>query len=85
MEKITIIGLDLAKRSFQVHGAYADGSVAFRKKLTRAQVIPFFADQPSCVVAMEACATAHDWGREIGALGHDIKRNRPIWDTCRAG
>ena len=79
MGEVSIIGLDLAKRSFQVHGAYTDGSVAFRKKLTRAQVVPFFADQPSCVVAMEACATAHDWGREIGALGHEIKLIPPVY------
>jgi transposase len=79
MGEVSIIGLDLAKRSFQVHGAYADGSVAFRKKLTRAQVVRFFADQPSCVVAMEACATAHDWGREIGALGHEIKLIPPVY------
>lgn len=41
MDKVTIIGVDLAKRSFQVHGASADGSVLFRKKLSRAQVVPF--------------------------------------------
>ncbi|WP_425357854.1 hypothetical protein [Roseobacter litoralis] len=70
MDKVTIIGVDLAKRSFQVHGSSADGSVLFRKKLSRAQVVPFFAQQPVCIVAMEACATTHDWAREIGALGH---------------
>ncbi len=46
MEKTIIIGLDLAKNVFQAHGARADGSVAFRKKLTRNQVLPFFAEQP---------------------------------------
>lgn len=79
MDKVTIIGVDLAKRSFQVHGASADGSVLFRKKLSRAQVVPFFAQQPVCIVAMEACATAHDWGREIGALGHEVKLIPPIY------
>ncbi len=79
MDKVTIIGVDLAKRSFQVHGASADGSVLFRKKLSRAQVVPFFAQQPICIVAMEACATAHDWGREIGALGHEVKLIPPIY------
>jgi len=47
--------------------------------------VPFFAQQPVCIVAMEACATAHDWGREIGALGHEVKLERvatyPIQDT----
>lgn len=79
MEMVTIIGVDLAKRSFQAHGASADGSVLFRKKLSRAQVVPFFAQQPICIVAMEACATAHDWGREIGALGHEVKLIPPIY------
>ena len=59
MSEVTIIGIDLAKRVFQLHGARADGSVVFRKKLSRSQVLAFFAQQPNCVVAMEACATAH--------------------------
>ena len=79
MEMVAIIGVDLAKRSFQVHGAAADGSVLFRKKLSRAQVLAFFVQQPNCTVAMEACATAHDWGRQIEALGHDVKLIPPIY------
>ena len=73
MEQVTIVGLDLAKRVFQVHGATADGGIAIRKKLSRGQVLAFFADLPPCVVAMEACATAHYWAREIGALGHNLR------------
>ena len=69
MEKTIIIGLDLAKNVFQAHGAKADGSVAFRKKLTRDQVLAFFAGQPVCLVAMEACASAHHWARSIRDLG----------------
>ena len=53
MEAATIIGLDLAKRSFQTHGALADGRVAFRKKLTREKTLGFLAEQPRCVVAMD--------------------------------
>ena len=79
MEMVAIIGVDLAKRSFQVHGSAADGKVLFRKKLSRAQVLPFFAQQPHCTVAMEACATAHEWGRQIGALGHEVKLIPPIY------
>ena len=52
MEKVSIIGLDLAKRSFQAHGALAEGGVAFRKKLSREKVLAFFAEQPRCIVAM---------------------------------
>ena len=53
MEHATIIGIDLAKRSSQLHGARADGSVAFRKKQSRDKVLAFVAAQPRCVVAME--------------------------------
>ena len=72
MNEVSIIGIDLAKRVFQLHGAAADGSVVFRKKLTRAQLLPFLASQPAAIVAMEACGTAHHWGREAARLGHTI-------------
>ena len=64
MSEVSIIGIDLAKRVFQWQGAREDGSVVFRKKLSRGQVLVFFARQPNCVVAMAACATAHGRGRE---------------------
>ena len=54
MEQVTIVGIDLAKRSFQLHGAGADGSIAFRRKLSREKLLDFLASQPRCVVAMEA-------------------------------
>ena len=79
MEQVTIIGIDLAKRVFQVHGAASDGKVVFRKKLSRAQLLPFLAGQPRCTVAMEACATAHEWGRSIGALGHVVRLLPPVY------
>ena len=53
MEKASMIGMDLAKNSFQLHGAGADGSVAFRKKLSRSKVLTFLGNQAPCVVAME--------------------------------
>jgi transposase len=79
MKEVTIIGVDLAKRTFQVHGAAADGSVVFRRKLSRSQLLPFLARQPACTVAMEACATSHHWGREIAKLGHVVKAIPPIY------
>jgi len=79
MKKVTIIGVDLAKRVFQAHGAAAGGSVVFRKKLSRAQLLPFLAQQSACTVAMEACATSHYWGREIEKLGHAVKAVPPIY------
>ena len=79
MKEVTIVGVDLAKRVFQVHGAAADGSVIFRKKLGRSQFLAFLAKLPICIVAMEACATSHFWGREIGKLGHAVRLIPPIY------
>ena len=71
--EVTTIGLDLAKSVFQAHGADETGEVVFRKKLRRDQVLPFFASQPRCLVAMEACGGAHFWARELAALGHETR------------
>ena len=79
MGEVSIIGIDLAKNSFQVHGAMAEGSVAYRKKLSRGKLLSFLALQPRCVVAMEACAGAHYWGREIMTLGHEVRLLPPIY------
>src|ERR1700687_5778571 len=73
MEKAIIIGVDLAKHVFQVLGACADGSVAFRKKISRDKLLPFLSSQPRCVVAMEVCAGAHYWARDIQAQGHEVR------------
>ena len=79
MEQVSIVGIDLAKRSFQVHGARADGSVAFRRKVSREKLLGFLASRPRCVVAMEACASAHYWGREILKLGHNVRLVPPVY------
>ena len=79
MAKATIIGVDLAKRTFQLHGAGSNGSVVLRKKLPRDRVVSFLAAQPLALVAMEACASAHHWAREIAALGHEVKLVPPIY------
>ena len=73
MEQATIIGIDLAKRSFQLHGVTRQGRAVFRKKVSRGQLLNFLSAQPRAVVAMEACATAHDWGRAIKKLGHEVR------------
>ncbi|AXI49092.1 hypothetical protein C1J03_23505 (plasmid) [Sulfitobacter sp. SK012] len=59
MSEVTMIGIDLAKRVFQLHVACASGTGIFCKKLTRVQLLAFISRQPTCLVAMEACATAH--------------------------
>jgi hypothetical protein len=69
MKKPTIIGIDLAKRVFQLHGVTGDGRTVFRRKISRGQLLNFLAEQPRSVVAMEAFATAHGWGRAIESSG----------------
>jgi transposase len=70
---VTRIGLDLAKHVFQVHGVDAAGNVVVTRKLRRGVVSDFFRQLPSCLVAMEACGSAHYWGREIAAFGHEVR------------
>ena len=77
MEEVTIIGVDLAKNVFQVHGAAADGSVVFRKKLSRPQFARFMAVQSPCQIAMEACPSAHHWAREMIRHGHRVRLIAP--------
>lgn len=79
MDTVTIIGVDLAKSVFQLHGAGRDGQVLLRKKLTRPQFRLFCEQQQRCVFAMEACATAHYWGREISAMGHEVRLIPPAY------
>ena len=79
MKEVSIIGLDLAKHVFQAHGASSSGEVLFRKKLRREQILSFFASQPRCLVAMEACASSHFWARAIGELGHEVRLIPPAY------
>ena len=79
MDQVTTIGLDIAKHVFQVHGADAGGHVLFRKRLTRAKLLGFLAAQAPCVIAMEACAGAHYWAREVSKLGHCVRLIAPAY------
>ena len=79
MGQASTIGLDIAKRVFQAHGADATGRVVFRKRLVRAKVLEFFAGQPRCLVALEACGGAHYWARELGKLGHTVRLIPPAY------
>jgi transposase len=66
-------GIDLAKSVFQVHGVEASGQVVVQRQLRRAQVLTFFAKQPPALIGMEACGSAHYWGRELAKLGHEVR------------
>jgi transposase len=77
MKEVSIIGVDLAKQVFQLHGATAEGEVVFRKKVSRKQFLAFMQAHPRCRVAMEACATAHHWARRLMSLGHEVRLIAP--------
>jgi transposase len=79
MPQVATIGLDLAKNVFQVHGVDGDGKVIIRRQLRRAEVNRLFTTLPPCLVGMEACASAHQWAREIAALGHAVKLMPPAY------
>ena len=79
MDNVSIIGIDISKSSFQLHGATADGVPVLRKKLSRGKVLEFLASQPPYLVVMETCGGAHYWGREIRKLGHEVRLIAPMY------
>ena len=79
MGTVVTIGLDIAKSIFQVHGVDAAGEVVIRRRLVRRKLLGFFAELPACLVGVEACASAHYWGRELRKLGHDIRLMPPAY------
>ena len=79
MAEIATLGLDIGKRVLQVHGADARGKTVLQRKLRREEVAAFFASVPPCLVGMEACATAHYWGRKLRELGHDVRLIPPSY------
>src|SRR6201996_3594833 len=74
---ISMIGLDTAKSTFQVHAVDEAGQVVIRRKLQRSELIAFFKKLPGCVVVMEACGADHQRARMLTGLGHDVKLVAP--------
>src|SRR6188472_2638467 len=79
MSKVSTIGLDIAKSVFQVHGVDVAGAVVIRKRVSRAKVLEYFGELPPCLVGIEACPSAHHWGRELQALGHAVRLIPPSY------
>ena len=75
--KDTIIGIDLAKQVFDVYVENGYGQVVERRRLSRKQVLPWFANRPAAVVGLEACGGAHYWARELSRLGHEVRLIAP--------
>ena len=79
MSEISMIGLDLAKNVFQVHGVDGSGKVVLRRQLRRGAVEKFFAQLSPCTVGMEACGSAHHWARVISGCGHQVRLMPPAY------
>ena len=79
MNNASTIGLDLAKKVFQVHGVDGAGEVLVRRTLRRSQVLAYFGKLAPCLVGMEACATSHYWARELSKLGHTVRLIPPAY------
>jgi transposase len=77
VNNIKLVGIDLAKMVFQLHGLNDKNRVVLRKRLHRDQLLPFIAQLPSCRIVMEACGSAHYWARQIQALGHTVQLIAP--------
>lgn len=75
--KITTIGIDLAKNVFQIYGVDERGKAVLRKQVRRGQLTGFFVNLPPCLIGMEACASAHHWGRTLERLGHTVRLMAP--------
>ena len=79
MSQVITIGLDIAKNVFHAHGADERGAMVFSRRVTRAKLLGFFAAQPRCLVALEACGGAHHWARELQVLGHQVRLIPPAY------
>jgi hypothetical protein len=77
--EVSTIGLDIAKAVFQVHGVDGAGAVVIRKRISRTKMLEFFADLPPFLVGIEACPSAHHWGRDSTGLGHTVKLMPPSY------
>jgi transposase len=75
--QIATVGLDIAKRVFQVHGVDERGRPVLKRRLSRDKVLGFFANLPRCLVGLEACGGAHHWARELAKLGHEVRLLAP--------
>ncbi|VIO65591.1 hypothetical protein CI1B_38620 [Bradyrhizobium ivorense] len=77
MREIIRIGMDTSKHIFVLHGVDAEERVVLRKRLSRRQVLEFFAQLPPTAIGIEACGASQHWARELGKLGHEVKLMAP--------
>ncbi|HXZ17371.1 MAG TPA: hypothetical protein VEH77_15665, partial [Roseiarcus sp.] len=80
-ESVTRVGLDLAKNVFQLHAVDAGGAVVLARSVRRAGLLKLWEKLPRCEVAMEACSSAHHWGRALVALGFSVGLIPPAYEN----
>jgi transposase len=83
MGEVGRIGLDIAKSVFQAHGVDVAGAVVIRNRVSRAKVLEYLGELRPCLVGIEACPSAHHWGRELQALGHTVRLIPPSYVKAR--
>lgn len=77
MSTVALVGIDLGKHSFHLHGQDKAGREVFRKKATRLQMMRLLGNLPACTVALEACTGAHFIARQLITIGHEVKLIAP--------
>jgi transposase len=77
VKNIKVLGIDLAKNVFQLHGTDARGKRVLSKRLSREKLIEFMANLPPCLIGIEACTGAHYWARLFESMGHTVKMMAP--------
>src|SRR6266700_4014358 len=77
MGNITLLGIDLAKNVFQLHGVDDKGKIMLRSKLSRKKLLVTIVNLPACTIAMEACGGANYWCRKFKQMGHEVKLISP--------
>ncbi|AIL13840.1 transposase (plasmid) [Candidatus Paracaedimonas acanthamoebae] len=75
--EIKILGIDIAKRVFQLHGINCFGKVVLKKRISREQLSNFIANIPPCLIGMEACGGSNYWARKFTSYGHEVRLMNP--------
>ena len=74
---ISVLGIDIGKKSFHLYGLDQDGNKTVRKKLSRNNLMEYVANIEPCLIAMEACGGAHYLARQFQSCGHEVKLISP--------
>jgi len=77
MAKINLLGIDIAKNVFQLHGIDEKGNAVLKRKLTRSKFVETIAKLEPCTIVMEACGGSSHWCRKFMGFGHDTKLISP--------